>query len=153
MTDRHAGDLRCAVDRRCDIQYRRATAAEKGAVRMLRELLKSKIHRATVTDAALHYQGSLTLGYALMEAADLMPNELVHITNINNGAHWVTYVIRDPDNPGTVCMNGTAARHFMPGDLVIIMGYGLYTPEEAAAHRPALVSVDEKNRVTAVRRE
>jgi aspartate 1-decarboxylase len=118
---------------------------------MQRELLKSKIHLATVTAASLHYEGSLTLGEALMEAADLMPNEFVHITNLNTGVHWVTYVIVDPDNPGTVCMNGTAARHFAPGDQVIIMAYGHYDAEEAARHRATLVFVDGENRITQVR--
>jgi aspartate 1-decarboxylase len=118
---------------------------------MLRELLKSKIHQAVVTAAALHYEGSLTLGRPLMEAADLLPNEFVHITNINSGAHWVTYVIEDHEHDDTVCMNGTAARHFQPGDPVIILAYGLYTPEEARVHRPHLVYVDENNRITAVR--
>jgi aspartate 1-decarboxylase len=118
---------------------------------MLRQLLKSKIHQATVTAAQLHYHGSLTLGRVLMESADLVPNEFVHITNMNTGIHWVTYVIEDPESPGTVCMNGTAARHFLPGDPVIILAYGQYTPEEAARHKPYLVYVDAANRVTEIR--
>ncbi|MBX5467132.1 MAG: aspartate 1-decarboxylase [Firmicutes bacterium] len=117
---------------------------------MQRELLKSKIHRAVVTEANLNYVGSLTLGHALCEAADIVPYEFVHITNIHNGTHWVTYVIRDPDHPDTVCLNGTSARHFHPGDLVIIMAYGHYSEEERRQHRPRLVYVDEHNRITAV---
>jgi aspartate 1-decarboxylase len=117
---------------------------------MLRQLLKSKIHRATVTEANLHYQGSLTLGAALVEAAGLIDHEFVHITNINTGGHWVTYVMVDHDHPGTVCMNGTAARHFELGDPVIILAYGLYTDAELAAYRPNLVYVDEGNHVTRV---
>ncbi|MCL6564008.1 MAG: aspartate 1-decarboxylase [Firmicutes bacterium] len=117
---------------------------------MQRELLKSKIHRAVVTEANLHYVGSLTLGWALCEAADLAPYEFVHITNLHNGTHWVTYVIRDDQHPGTVCLNGTSARHFHPGDLVIIMAYGYFTEAERASHRPRLVYVDEHNRITEV---
>lgn len=119
---------------------------------MTRRLLKSKIHRATVTEADLNYQGSLTLGYALMEAADLVPYEFVHITNINNGTHWVTYALADPDRPNTVCMNGTAARHFHPGDPVIILAYTDVTESERPRHRPRLVYVDPDNRVTRVER-
>lgn len=118
---------------------------------LLREMLKSKIHRATVTQANLNYVGSLTLGYALCEAADIMPNEFVHITNINDGTHWVTYVIEDRDNPGSVCLNGTAARHFHPGDPVIVMAYGHYTSEEIKAGlKPRVVFVDDDNQITQV---
>jgi len=114
-------------------------------------MLKSKIHRATVTESNLNYIGSLTLGYALAEAADILPNEFVHITNINTGDHWVTYVIQDHDNPGSLCLNGTAARHFHPGDLVIVMAYGQFTPDEIKAGlHPRLVYVDGKNQITQV---
>jgi len=119
---------------------------------VLRQLLKSKIHRATVTEANLNYVGSLTLGYSLCEAADIWPHEFVHITNINTGIHWVTYVIRDEENEGSVCLNGTAARHFHPGDPVIIMAYGLFADDEAhLGHRPYFVYVDPDNRITNVR--
>lgn len=118
---------------------------------MVREMLKSKIHRATVTEANLNYVGSLTLGYALTEAADILPFEFVHITNINDGTHWVTYVIRDRKNPGSVCLNGTAARHFHPGDPVIVMAYGHYTAEEIKAGvKPRVVFVDDSNQITRV---
>ncbi|MCY0897370.1 MAG: aspartate 1-decarboxylase [Firmicutes bacterium] len=118
---------------------------------MFREMLKSKIHRATVTESNLHYIGSLTLGYALMEAADILPNEFVHITNINTGDHWVTYAIEDHENPGALCLNGTAARHFHPGDLVIVLAYGYYSDEEIRSGiRPRLVYVDGQNRITQV---
>lgn len=117
---------------------------------MLRQLLKSKIHLATVTEANLHYQGSLTLGSALVEAAGLMEHEYVHITNVNTGAHWVTYVLVDPENAGTVCMNGTAARHFELGDPVIILAYGLLAEDETAGFSPRIVYVDDQNRVTQV---
>lgn len=117
---------------------------------MQREMLKSKIHRATVTEANLDYVGSLTLGFRLCEAADILPYEFVHITNINTGRHWVTYVIRDDRNPGAVCLNGTAARNFHPGDPVIIMAYGHYDPEEVARLRPTIVFVDHANRITEI---
>ncbi len=117
---------------------------------MQRQLLKSKIHRAIVTQARLDYTGSLTLGAKLAQAADISPHEFVHITNINNGTHWVTYVIIDPNAPATVCLNGTAARHFLVGDPVIIMAYGYYAEEEAHLARPRLVYVDQTNRITQV---
>lgn len=117
---------------------------------MQRELLKSKIHRATVTQSDLNYAGSLTLSATLARAADLCAHELVHITNVNNGVHWVTYVIIDPDHPDTVCLNGTAARHFAPGDPVIIMAYGYYREDELASARPHLVYVDQDNQITDV---
>lgn len=118
---------------------------------MTRELLKSKIHRAVVTQAQLDYVGSLTLGYQLCQAANIVPYEFTHITNIHNGVHWVTYVIVDDQNPKTVCLNGTAARHFHPGDPVIIMAYGHYTEDERASHRPSLVFVDESNTIVEIR--
>lgn len=123
----------------------------EGALSVFREMLKSKIHRATVTESNLNYLGSLTLGYALCEAADILPNEFVHITNINNGDHWVTYVIRDQENPSSVCLNGTAARHFHPGDPVIVMAYGYYSESEIRdGLHPRVVHVDEHNHITQV---
>ncbi len=119
---------------------------------MQRQLLTAKIHRATVTAAALDYQGSLTLGTPLIEAAGLMVHEFVHITNINNGVHWVTYVMEDAQDAGTVCMNGTAARHFLPGDPVIILAYSLVDERDLAAYHPRLVFVDDQNRVLRVER-
>lgn len=114
---------------------------------MLRQVLKSKIHRAIVTEADLNYQGSLTLGSALMDAADLLPYEFVHITNINNGTHWVTYALRDSNTDTTVCMNGTAARHFHPGDPVIILAYAHLDNNDLASHQPRLIYVDESNHI------
>lgn len=119
--------------------------------RLLREMLKSKIHRATVTESNLNYVGSLTLGHQLALAADILPHEFVHITNINTGTHWVTYVIQDNDHPGSLCLNGTAARHFHPGDLVIIMAYGYFSPEEVRSGlHPRLVYVDQQNHISKV---
>lgn len=117
---------------------------------MWRQLLKSKIHRAIVTEADLNYVGSLTLGHVLCDAADILPHELVHITNINTGVHWVTYVIRDADRPHVVCLNGTAARNFHPGDPVIIMAYGLVNLNEEPPPQTRVVFVDGKNTITRV---
>ena len=114
---------------------------------MLRSLLKSKIHRATVTGADLHYEGSLTLDRDLMDAADLHVHERVCVVNINNGARFDTYAIAGERGGGTVCLNGAAARLGQVGDLVIVMSYGLYTEEEARGHEPAVVLVDSSNQV------
>lgn len=117
---------------------------------MQREMLKSKIHRAIVTEANLNYIGSLTLGYTLAESADILEYEFVHVTNINSGLHWVTYVIVDQDHAHTVCLNGTAARNFQIGDPVIIMAYGYYQPEELKTLKPRVIFVDTNNQVTEV---
>ncbi len=136
--------------RHCHRQYSTKRRRE-GDLEVFREMLKSKIHRAIVTESDLNYVGSITLGYALCEAADILPHEFVHITNINNGDHWVTYVIQDRESPGSVCLNGTAARHFHPGDPVIIMAYGQYSEEEVRAGlHPRIVHVDENNQVVQV---
>lgn len=114
-------------------------------------MLKSKIHRAIVTESNLDYVGSLTLGFALAEAADILAGELVHVTNIHTGDHWFTYAIIDREHPDSVCMNGTAARHFHPGDPVIILAYGHYTEQEVQAGVTAqLVYVDSTNQILRV---
>jgi len=113
---------------------------------MLRELMKSKIHRATVTDAHLDYVGSLTLDRDLMEAVDLLPDEKVHVVNINTGARFETYVIEGKRGSGIVCANGAAARLVQKGDLVIVIAYGLFDPAEAKRHRPKIAFVDARNR-------
>lgn len=112
---------------------------------MNRTLLKSKIHRATVTNANLNYTGSISLGPEFLEAADLLEFEQVDIYNCNNGERFHTYVILG--KPGEVCLNGAAARLVQPGDLVIIASYAQYSQEEAREHRPQLVYVDEVNRI------
>lgn len=112
---------------------------------MIRKLLKSKIHRATVTDANLNYTGSISLGPEFLLAADLVEFEQVDIYNCNNGERFHTYVILG--QPGEVCLNGAAARLVQPGDLVIIASYADYTAEEVKAHQPKLVFVDEGNRI------
>jgi aspartate 1-decarboxylase len=117
---------------------------------MMRIMMKSKIHRATVTQADLHYVGSVTLDAALMEASDLLEGEQVAIVDITNGARIETYVIPGPRGSGIIGINGAAAHLVHPGDLVIIMSYGLLDDAEAHALEPTVVHVDEKNRLVKV---
>ena len=112
---------------------------------MKRTLLKSKIHRATVTDANLNYTGSISLGPEFLKTADLLEFEKVDIYNCNNGERFHTYVILG--QPGEVCLNGAAARKVQPGDIVIIASYAEYDEDEAQAHKPLLVYVDERNAI------
>jgi aspartate 1-decarboxylase len=114
---------------------------------MRRRLLRSKIHRATLTSADLHYHGSLTLDAHLMAAAGLAPHEEIQVVNVNNGARLSTYVIPGAAGSGVVQLNGAAARHGMPGDLVIIMAYGEFEEAEVEGHHPTVVHVDAANRV------
>lgn len=112
---------------------------------MIREMMKSKIHRATVTEANLNYVGSITIDERLMELADIWPNEKVQIVNNNNGARLETYVITGERNSGVICLNGAAARLVQPGDNVIIISYAGMTNEEAKQYEPKIVFVDEHN--------
>ena len=114
---------------------------------MQRTLLKSKIHRATVTDANLEYEGSITIDENLMRAADLLEFEQVQIYNVTNGHRLTTYVIRGEAGSGTICLNGAAAHLAATGDLVIIASYAVFSDEEIDVHRPQVVLVDEHNRV------
>ena len=114
---------------------------------MLRMMCKSKIHRATVTGADLNYMGSITIDPELMEAADLLEYEQVHVVNINNGARFETYVIAGEAGEGEICLNGAAARLAQPGDKVIVISYAQYSQDELAEHRPVLIFVDEQNRL------
>lgn len=107
------------------------------------ELLKSKIHRATVTDANLNYEGSITIDTDLIEAAKLMVNEKVAIVNNNNGERFETYVIAGERGTGIVCLNGAAARKVQKGDIIIIMSYALMTPEEASSFEPTLINITD----------
>ena len=114
---------------------------------MLRTLCKSKIHRATLTGADLHYEGSLTVDRDLMDAADLLPFEKVQVVNVNTGARLETYVIEGPRASGTIQLNGAAASLGMPGDLVIVISYGEYEDDELDdAFAPKIVFVDAENR-------
>lgn len=114
---------------------------------MQRTLLKSKIHRATVTDANLAYEGSVTLDPVLMEAADVLPHERVEIYNVTNGERFATYAIPGTPGQGEVVLNGAAAHLVEPGHLVIICTYATYDAVELAGHRPDLVFVDADNRI------
>lgn len=114
---------------------------------MRRTMCKSKIHRATVTDADLSYEGSITLDPVLMEAAELLEYEHVHVVNINNGARFETYVITGTPGRGEVVLNGAAARLVQPGDKVIIMSYAAYDQVELETFQPRLVFVDDGNRI------
>ena len=114
---------------------------------MLVELLKSKIHRATVTDACLDYEGSITIDRALMQAAGLFLHEKVHVLNLNNGERFETYVIEGKQKSGTICLNGAAARLVQKNDLIIIVAYISLTLEEAKIWRPKIIKVNAKNRI------
>ncbi|MGQ9852549.1 MAG: aspartate 1-decarboxylase [Candidatus Oleimicrobiaceae bacterium] len=110
-------------------------------------MCKSKIHRVRITDANLNYEGSLTIDRLLMEAADLLPNEKVHVLNLNNGSRAETYVIEGQAGSGVVCANGALARHTHPGDLVILLSFAWVPEEEARTFQTKIVHVDERNRV------
>lgn len=120
---------------------------------MFRTMLKSKIHRATVTEAKIEYVGSITLDGDLMEAADLLPYEKVHVVDIDNGARLETYAIEGPPGSGTVCMNGAAARLVHRGDRIIVMSYAQVSEEEARRIRPTVLLVDERNRPVSIATE
>ena len=115
-------------------------------------VLKSKIHRATVTQAELNYIGSITIDSALMEAAGLFEYERVQIADVDNGERLETYVIAGEPNSGVICLNGAAARCVSTGDRVIIMSYAQMTPEEIAENPPKVVFVDEDNKITRITR-
>ncbi|ROP46934.1 aspartate 1-decarboxylase [Streptomyces sp. PanSC9] len=117
---------------------------------MLRTLFKSKIHRATVTQADLHYVGSVTIDADLLDAADLLPGELVHIVDITNGARLETYVIEGERGSGVIGINGAAAHLVQPGDLVIIISYAQVSDAEARQLRPRVVHVDAGNRIVSL---
>lgn len=113
---------------------------------MLRTMMKSKLHRATVTEANLHYVGSITVDIDLMEAADLLPHEKVAVVDIDNGARLETYVIPGPRGSGAMCLNGAAARLVHVGDTIIVISYGVFSDAEARALEPTVVLCDEANR-------
>lgn len=119
---------------------------------MFVNMFKSKIHRATVTEANLNYMGSITIDEALMETADILPNEKVQVVNNSNGARFETYVIKGPRDSGVICLNGAAARLVSPGDTVIIISYAIMDREEASSYKPLVVVVDGRNRSVEVRR-
>ena len=116
-------------------------------------LMKSKIHRATVTEANLNYVGSITIDKDLMDTANILENEKVQIVNNNNGERFETYVIPGERNSGTICLNGAAARLVQPGDKIIIITYGLFEAKEAESFKPKVVFVDDNNRVKSINNE
>jgi aspartate 1-decarboxylase len=113
---------------------------------MRRTMMKSKIHRATITEADLDYVGSITIDRDLMDAADLLPNEKVQVVDNDNGARLETYVIEGPRGSGVICLNGAAARLVHPGDTIIIISYADLDDAEARRWEPTVVFVDEDNR-------
>jgi aspartate 1-decarboxylase len=111
------------------------------------QLFKSKIHRATVTHADLSYEGSVTIDSDLLDAAEILPYEAVHVWNVTRGTRLMTYALPGPRGSGAVCVNGAAAHLNQPGDLVILATYAEMSPEEARQHVPRVVRVDERNRI------
>jgi aspartate 1-decarboxylase len=116
------------------------------------EVLKSKIHRATVTEADINYVGSITIDEDLMSEANLLEYEKVHVLNINNGERIETYVIRGEQGSGTICLNGAAARRFHPGDIVIVVSYAMMDFEAAKNFKPALVFPDKDNKLPGIKK-
>lgn len=114
---------------------------------MNRIMFKSKIHRATITEAELHYEGSLTIDEELMESADLLEYEKVAVVNINNGERFETYVIKGERGSKVICLNGAAARKGQVGDRIIIISYTTLSDEESKVHEPTIVLVDENNSI------
>ncbi len=117
---------------------------------MLQEFLFSKIHRATVTDANLNYVGSITIDETLMKASNIREWQKVDILDVNNGERFQTYVIKGKPDSGCICLNGAAARKVQPGDKVIIVSYASLTPDEIKTHKPTVVMVDDKNKITEI---
>ena len=118
---------------------------------MYRQILKAKIHRATVTDSRIDYEGSITVDEELLKAADIMPWEKVLIANLNNGSRIESYAIPGEAGSGVVCMNGGAAKYAQKGDLVIIMTFAVLTDEEAERHQPKVIYVDKQNRILSLK--
>ena len=114
---------------------------------MFREMCKSKIHRARVTQADLNYEGSLTIDSTLMKAANLLPNEKVHVLNLSNGSRAETYVIEGEANSGIICVNGALARLAQEDDLVIILSYAYVDQTDVENFKPVIIRVDENNRI------
>ncbi len=119
----------------------------------MRKMLRGKIHRATVTGADLHYEGSVTIDSDLLAAAGIISNEAVCIWNVNNGERFETYALKGQPGSGVICVNGAAAHKVAPGHLVIIAAFGWMNDEEALAWKPSVVFVDEKNRAVELDRD
>ncbi len=112
----------------------------------------AKIHRATVTEADLNYVGSITIDEVLLDASGIMPFQMVQITNLSNGTLWQTYVLAGEKGKGDICLNGPPARHFHPGDKIIILAEALVDPSELGEVQPIVVFVDEHNKVTEIKK-
>jgi aspartate 1-decarboxylase len=119
---------------------------------MLLNMMKAKIHRATVTDANLDYEGSVTVDSALLEASGILPHEAVDVLDVTNGARITTYTLAGPPGSGVVCINGAAAHQVKKGDLVILVAYAHMDPLEAKTYQPTVVLVDDKNRIRKISR-
>jgi len=118
---------------------------------MLQVMLRSKIHRATVTASELNYEGSITIDRTLIEAAHILPYEQVTVSNLNNGERFVTYVLPGPVDSGVICLNGPTARKGAVGDRVIIFCYSFYTRDELNGFAPQIVEVTSENRIVSIR--
>ena len=110
-------------------------------------MLKSKIHRATITESELHYEGSITIDRLLMDAAKILPYEQVMVSNLNNGERFTTYALPGNADSGVICLNGPTARKGVAGDCVILFSYGSYDEEELKKFKPIVVKVDDKNKI------
>lgn len=115
---------------------------------MFIQVLKSKIHRVKITQAELHYVGSITIDEDLIEAAGLIEGEKVQIVNVNNGERLETYVIKGERGSGMICMNGPAARKVQVGDIIIIISYAFMTPDEARGYKPSIIFPDDNNKLS-----
>ena len=120
---------------------------------MRRRMFLSKIHRAVITHADLHYEGSCTIDTDLMEAADIFPHQEIHVWNVTQGTRLVTYALEGPRGSGVICINGAAAHHNGPGDLVIIATFGELESAEARSHEPRVIRVNRHNRIISVQAE
>ncbi len=114
---------------------------------MYRNMMRAKLHRATVTEANLNYVGSITIDEDLLDAVGIYPHEQVQIVDNNNGARFETYTIAGPRGSGMICLNGAAARLVQPGDIIIVMAYSLMTDEQARSHHPRIAILGERNQV------
>ena len=120
---------------------------------MMRKMMRAKIHRATVTQAELDYEGSITIDRRLMDATDMLPNEAVCVWNVTNGNRFETYTVEGPPDTGVICVNGAAAHLVRPGDLIIIAAFTWLEENAARRHEPKVVFVDEDNRIREKRAE
>jgi aspartate 1-decarboxylase len=129
------------------LRHKSQTTKPQSQISMQRIMLKSKIHRATLTGTEIDYEGSITIDPNLLEAADILPNEQVHVLNLNNGSRIITYAIEGERGSGTMLLNGPAARAGIVGDLVVILTYAHVDEKELARHKPTIIKVDKQNHI------